>query len=333
MGTSWNFINTNENTSDIQVYDGTGATLAGIRYNGDFNQPAVLQTYLPTSNINMLTTLAQKDFDIMGDGTFTLNAASSLMCSDSLKHNEYSLEGFLFSPKIQTWSGSPGDGTNNLYPSDENGVGMEWFAGDAGSIDAATGGGFKWKVGNKNGNVGSKEGVFDWANGNNLSIMTLFQLDETEGHQLGGAFHAVNFFYHDGSGVYGLSFFAANAANDKAIRIGGENSLDFTDWIIQINQTPVLKDGTIIDETTTTIDLATDGVIYKITSQTTIENITFNGGTPPEGASIKVVNNTGSAIAVENSADIFCPFNTDYSIGNSEMVEFIYCLSVWYLRP
>lgn len=333
MATTWQFVGIGDDTADIQAQDGTGAILSGFRYNGDYNEPAVLQAYLPTSNMFMLTSLANKDYDVIGDGSYTLNAASIVQCSDNQTHNEYSISGFILNSKFHTWIAAPGDGTSSLYPSADDGVGYEWISGDAGSVSDADGGGYRWKVGNNNGNANSYQGKYEYYDGNSNLIWTLFQKSETSGHALGGALAEVNFLYHDGSGTFGGSMIGANVDGNKQVTLGGLNNGDLEDWTIGVNQTPVLRQGSVIDESTTTIDVMTDGAWYAIVGQPTIDDITFNGGTAPDGSLIRIYNDTGSDITFTAGSAIKCPFGTNYALAATRYLELFKVGGSWILKP
>ena len=333
MATSWQFVGVEDETADIQAQDSTGAVLAGIRYNGDFNQPAVLQAYLPESNMFMLTSLANRDYDVIGDGSYALNAAALLQCSDNQIHNEYSLSGFILSNKFHTWLAAPGDGTSNLYPNDDDGVGFEWIAGDAGSVSDPDGGGYRWKVGNNNGNADSFQGKYEYLDGNNNVIWTLFQKVYDGGHALGGAVEEINILYHNGSGTFGGSMFGVNVDGNKIVSLGGQNNGDLEDFAIGVNQLPIVRINTTIDESTTTIDAMMDGGLLVISSQSTVEDITFNGGPAADGSLLRVYNDTGSIVTFTAGSAIKCPFGVNYDLAAASWLELLKFGGAWVLKP
>lgn len=161
MATTWQFVGVGDETADIQLQDSTGASLATIRYDGDYNEPAALLFGIPESNWLHLMSQAQinANFDLFDEGTYLSSAPSLVYNSGSTsKHNEFLISGFSSAKTFQL-IGSSGDLPDGTASSD-NGVGLYFAPGDAGSSGTADGGNILFRMANNNGNAGSEWGYF-----------------------------------------------------------------------------------------------------------------------------------------------------------------------------
>ena len=304
----------------------------GFFYDEVASSPATIKQTFPESNLWILTTLDNKDYDFLGDGSYFSSAPNFVFTSQNQVHNQMALIG-MNGATFYTF-GAPGDGTGNLYPSSNAGVGLFDIAGDGGSDGTGgQGGKVKRKVGNTSQPTTAYQGAYEDYDGNNNLIWTLFQKDFQVGHSLGAALAEMNYLYHDGTGTFGGSMFSTNVDGNKTISLGGLNAGDLADWTIGVNQTPVLRACTAIDESTSTIDIMTDGAYYSITGQSTVVDITFNGGNAPDGSLLRIYNDTGANVTFTHGSGMQCPFGGDYTLSAARYLELFRIGGSWIVKP